>query len=416
MEHSINRSRKKKKRKPKYGRIIISTLLFFGLMALLIKIGFDMFVKEHDTYLVDYGSLDIKDDVSAIVIRNEIIVKTNLKGSLTYYVNEGDRVIKGEPIAEVFNDGNIAQDTTATELEINQKQIEFDYNVLESDIMTLKNNILFAISQKDYAEIPSFKRELILKLQTREKLEGENKFLANRTSSYTERTVGEGYLNEGEKSMLNAPADGIVTFQIDGYEDFLNIDNIYNVNYDEVNTVSFAKQSVFSNFSDGSSALLKLVDQSTFYVLFSVSSDNGDTYVQGKKVLVTINGETLNGEVFDIFSAGSDTQVVIRLNDENTTFINDRKVNCTIVNDDFSGLKINIDSIVNSNNQNGVYRVMDDRKLAFVPIKIIGYDDDYAVVQADQFYDNSNGIVRTISASQEIIRNATAYREGDIIE
>lgn len=407
---------KNRKRRPHYGRIIFSLILFLGLVTLLVKLGFDLFIKEHETYLVDYGSLDIEDDYKALIIRNEIVVKTNYVGETTYYVDEGDRVIKGQAIAEIFNSGDGVSDQTETNLEINQKQIEFDYRVLESDIMTLKDNILFAIEQEHYEEIPALKEALILKLQTREKLEGENKFLSNRTSSYVEKTLGDGDLAIGEKAVLNAPAEGIVDFSLDGYEDYLTIDNIYNINYDEIDNINFGTMSIKSTYSDGQSAIIKLVDQSTFYLVISVAPEISSTFTEGKNLLVSIGSDQLEGQVYDVFSSGSGTEVVIRLKDEIETFITDRTTTCTVVNENFKGLKIHVDSIVNLNNYNGVYRVMDDRRLTFVPIQIIGYDDDYAIIQSDQFYDSEQGLMRTISASQEIIRSGAQYEEGDLID
>jgi putative membrane fusion protein len=405
-----------RKRRPKYGRIFLSIVFFLGLLFLLAKLGFDLFLKEHETYLVDYGSLDIKADYNALVIQNEIVVNTNYSGKITYYAEEGASVVKGEPIAEVFNDGLTAETAGDTELEVSQKQIEFDYTVLEYDIMTLKNNILFAITQRDYDAVPALKQALILKLETREKLEGENKLLSNRTSSYSEQTIGEGRLAVGEKANLNAPAEGILTYNIDGYEDYLTIDNIYNLNYEELAAITFAPQSVKSERVDADTPIFKLVDQSTYYFVVEVEADVAATYQAGKHVSVEAGDLTMDGEIFDVFSNGAGTVAVIRLHEANDIFYSKRHVACTVINENYKGLKIYVDTIVNLDGRIGVYRVMTDRRLQFVPIEVIGYDDDFAIIQSEQFYQSDEGVVRTLSANQEIIRNAAAYQEGDLIE
>jgi putative membrane fusion protein len=299
---------------------------------------------------------------------------------------------------------------------VSQKQIEFDYTVLEYDIMTLKNNILFAISQKEYDKVPALKSELILKLETREKLEGENKFLSNRTASYTEKTIGEGRLAVGEKANLYAPAEGILTFNIDGYEDYLTIDNIYNINYDDLSSTPIASQSVKTNRVDADTPIFKLIDQSTYYFVIELKADVAATYQVGRHVVVNTGDATMDGEIFDIFSNGSGTVAVIRLHEANEAFYSRRHVACTVINENYKGLKIYVDTIVNLDGTIGVYRIMSDRRLQFVPIEVIGYDADYAIVQSDQFYQSDEGIVRTLSANQEIIRNAAAYKEGDLIE
>jgi|GEM_PF-1058277 len=415
MQHMKSKKRSKKRR-PKYGRIVFSLLLLGIFIYFIVRIGIDLFVKQHDTVIVDYGTLDIKDDYHALILRNEIVINTQLKGSVSYYASEGDLVTKGEPLAEIFNNGfskateNVIEDTAQIE------NIEYDYTVIEYDIMTLKDKILFALKQQDYLALPELKRNLILKLEMREKLEGENKFLANRISSYSEQTIGKGYLSLGEKRTLFSPADGILTYQLDGYEDYLTIDNIYNLNYDEIDQIVPNKVSVQKTTIQTDSPLFKLVDQSTYYLLLRVDMKDVETYQQIQTVSVNTADLQMNGDVYDVFSSGDGAMVVIRLNENGNKVYNKRWLDCTVVNENFKGLKMPVDAIVNVDETVGVYRVLEDRRLKFIPIKVLGYDDVYAIIQADQFYDEEKGVLRTLSVNQEVVRDALRYKEGDLIE
>ena len=405
-----------KKRRPKYGRIIFSLLFMVMIIYFMVRLGIDLFVKQHDTVIVDYGALDIKDDYHALILRNEIVIKTQLKGSVTYFASEGDLVMKGEPLAEIFNNGHLEVAESETEDTSQIDAIEYDYTVIEYDIMTLKDKILFALQQNDYLTLPELKRDSILKLEMREKLEGENKFLANRMSSYSEQTIGEGHLSLGEKRTLFSPADGILTYQLDGYEDYLTIDNIYNLNYDEIDEIVPNKATVQQNNIQTDSPMFKLVDQSTYYLLLRIDMKDVETYKQIQTVNISTADMQMDGEVYDVFSNDEGAMVVIRLNENGNKVYDKRWLDCTVVNKNFKGLKIPVDAIVTRDEIVGVYRVLEDRRLKFIPIKVLGYDDVHAIVQAEQFYDEEKGVLRTLSVSQEVVRDALQYKEGDLVE
>ena len=141
-----------------------------------------------------------------------------------------------------------------------------------------------------------------------------------------------------------------------------------------------------------------------------------ETYKQIQTVNITTPDMQMNGEVYDVFSNGDGAMAVIRLNENGSEVYDKRWLDCTVINENFKGLKIPVDAIVTLDETIGVYRVLEDRRLKFLPIKVLGYDDVHAIVQADQFYDEEKGVLRTLSVSQEIVRDALRYKEGDLVE
>lgn len=95
----------RKKRRPRYGRIVFSLLIFGLFIYFIVNLGLDLFYKEQSTYLVTVGNLNIENQYEALVLRNEMIVDTNLSGKITYFTNEGEVIEKNHQIAEIFNDG-----------------------------------------------------------------------------------------------------------------------------------------------------------------------------------------------------------------------------------------------------------------------------------------------------------------------
>ena len=408
--------KKRKKRRPKYGRIVVSLAVVGIFFYFVIRLGLDLFYNEQSTYLVEVGNLNIENQYSALVLRNELIVDTNLTGKITYFANEGEIVTKNHQIAEIYNDGTTSEEAAADEREENRKKIEFDYNSLEYDITTLKNQIIFSMNAKQFDEIPVLKQQLIQKLDRLEKLQTENKFLSNRTASYAEKTIGEGILLEGQKQAIYAPASGILTYKTDGYEDFLTIDNLYNINYDEISSLVLNETSLVHASVKPKDKLFKIVDNVNYFIAAIVSNEEIETYKNVQKITVVIDGKSLEGDVYDVFTNDQNAVAVIQLREGFDGFFNRRIINCSIVRENYRGLKIEMDSIVNIDGQIGVYVVDKERKLVFTPVKILGYDDESAIVYNEQYFDQTKGIVRSIKQNQEVVRGASQYKAGDRIK
>lgn len=406
----------RKKRRPKYGRIIISLAVFGIFIYFIVKLGIDLFYSEQKTYLVEVGNLNIENQYQALVLRNELVVDTNLTGKITYFANEGEIVEKNHQVAEIFNDGSETVVEDSNEKELNRKKIEFDYNSLEYDITTLKNEILFQMDAGQYNLIPSLKQQLIQKLERLDKLQTENKFLSNRTASYSEKTIGEGTLMEGQKQAIYAPASGVLTYKMDGYEDFLTIDNLYNINYDEISSLELKESSLVHTAVKPKDKLFKIVDNANYFIAAIVPNEEIDTYKNVQSISAVIDGKALEGEVYDVFTNNEKAVAVIQLRDGFDGFFSRRLINCSIIRENYRGLKIYMDSIVNIDGNIGVYTVDKERKLVFTPVKILGYDSDFAIVYNEQFYDEKIGVVRSIKLNQEVVRNGSKYKTGDRME
>lgn len=418
---------KARKKRPHYLRIFLSIALVGVILFFLVKLGLDLFYKEQSSYLVPYGDLDLKDQYQAIIFRNEMVIKTNTSGDIQFLAEDERIVAKGEPVVELYNEKNdgdaIAQiaanldsENETTLAQQSQKNLEYDYNVLEFDIMNLKDQIIYHINNQNYQEIPALKRDLLLKLEMREKLEGENKFLANRTASYTQKTVGNGTLKEGQSLVVNAPASGLLTYKLDGYEDVFTIDNIYNINYDEIDTLSINSKQISTGRVTAGDPVFKIVDHATGYLVVLIDKEEVETYKNVSNVKVKVNNEEIDGQVFDVFVSADKAIAVIRISEAFDRYFDQRIVACEITRQNYKGLKLHTDSLLTFNNQNGVFVVEKDRTLKFVPVKVIGYDDDYAIVFNEQFYDETLGLTRSLKANQEVVREGAKYKEGDRIK
>jgi putative membrane fusion protein len=406
---------KKKHRKVRYDRIIMSLLFLGGLIYFAVKLILGFFADQQLTYTVQVDSLNLEDSYTAFILRNELVVDTELTGKINYIAEESSIVKKNHPILEIYNDGGIVTSETISERELDRKKIQFDYTSLEYEIGALKDRIELNLLNKTYGEIPALKQELILKQTRLGKLRVENKFLSNRETSNVTQTIGSGHLTEGEKRTVSAPAEGILTYQIDGYESVLKADNIYNISFKELSDLKFEETSTRTEVSKSQVPLFKIVDVSTYYLLFEIAKEAIQTYEDIQDLEVHVDQKVLKAVVHDVYSDQDSAVVLIKLHEPFDDFHLYRWQDLKVVRQNYRGLKIKVSSIVTQEDRLGVYSVGPDRRVSFIPIKVLAYDSENAIVYNAQFYDPEFGLVRTISVDQEVVIDSKAFREGDIV-
>lgn len=404
--------KRKRRQGPYYGRIILTFALLGAVIYFLVK---QIFYTGAETALVAVGTLDLKSDYTALVLRNEMIVETATSGGVTYFVSDGQTVNREDRIAEIYYNASDAPVATASAQEIERQRTEVDYNAIAYDVEGLKRALTAKLSDGAYEAIPDLKRELSLKLDRLHKLQDAHRFLSNRPSAYADQTIGEHALEAGQKMAIYAPVSGILTYTVDGYESQLNIENVYRIDYETVRALDMHPISLTRQTVQSGDALFKIVDNSAYYVAVFVENEEIETYKNSQSLSVTIEGAPIEGDVYDVFMGENKGIVIIRLRTAFPGFYNTRKIQCTVMRGNYKGLKIHVDSIVNREGTLGVYMVDDKRTLRFVPVKPLGYDEEFAIVYNGQFYDQQAGVVRSIQLNWEILRHAKDYEEGQHI-
>lgn len=404
---------RRKRRKPRYGRIAFSFLIPLSIVYFLIQ---SMFSQSHATYIVPVGTLSLEAIAPVVVIRNEVVLETELSGKITYFFNEGDLVNKGTLLAEIFNDGSNETLEVVNERVLERKQTEFDYNLLSYEIENIRELIVFHLDAEDFLPIPRLKRDLLLKMDRMDRMREDHRFLTNRSLSYAQQTVGEGVLLEGQKKAIASPANGIMSFMTDGLESFINIENVYNIHFKELKNEEVSSHNLVRDYTTSKSQLFRLIDPATYYLGAIIPNDAIETYQNATYITVEIEGHQMTGMVIDVFTESDGAVCIIQMKERFPSFHNKRWIDAKLIREDYLGLKVPTDSIINQSGRLGVYALDSNKRLKFTPIKILGYDDEYAIISNEQFYDSDQGLVRSIRLGQEIARNAHLYKDGDRIE
>lgn len=408
--------RKKRKIKIYYGRIVTVLLILGIVIYSLYLLVMKMMGESHQIHRVDFGTLDLEDTMEMLVIRNEMLVNTELEGSVNYLVEENTFVIQGTPVLEIYNDGKRPINDTMTPNALMRSEVEFDYNALQYRIDHIRNEIFLAIEMENYSKVPGLKEELTLQLERLEKIREDHIFLTHRLPHYSQQTVGAGQLAYGQRKALFSPASGLLSYAIDGYETYLHINQLYYLSFKDIFQNKNHTVQPRVDYARAQIPLFKVVDQASYYLVGLMSRELMLTYEREQNVKVRIKGDEIEGVVHDVFVEGDEAVLVLRMNRPFDRFEKTRFLQVDVVRDNSRGLVIPRDAIVYQSGETGVLMIDSNRRLKFMPIKELLVTPDYMIVYHDRFFDSEKGMIRTLKLGDQIIRNAHLYQEGDRID
>ncbi|QEK11977.1 hypothetical protein FQB35_06115 [Crassaminicella thermophila] len=383
--------------------------------------------SSNETSIAKYGNVQIVDRLDCYIIRNENLVKSNMEGEIKYFVQDGQRVEKGYKVAEIYR--NSVDDITRKKLEVIKERIENikqnENNLFQSDIQKIDGEINKIISEiKQYkqignlSKIEQLKKELNSKLEKKRIIVGDKSFAGkNLKALKVEQEVLEEKINNSI-SLVKSPEAGIISYNIDGYETILTPRNMATIKLENLKNIHTEITDLRVNKVIFNQPLFKIVDNNVWYIISWVDDAALENYKTGKIVTFKFPYREVKGKIYKIIKNKNDNMIIFQLDQYVENFFSLRNINLDVVVVNYEGLKIHKDSVIEKEGIKGVYVLDINRYAIFKPIKIIGYDDDYVIIQSNVFYkkDGENiKRVKTVKLYDEIVRNASKVKEGQMI-
>ncbi len=386
------------------------TLLKISIFILLLISGAyylymsNMFNRDISYPLV-YGNIDVSIEADGFIIRDEKVITTNSSGQVQYFIAEGEKIKKNQLVAQIQTDVVDVHDERDEDLEIVTNQnISVDIDDLNYEIAFIFTKIKESIDNGRYSQVYGLKDELMLKLDKKMRLGTLN-------------MPEENQINVSEKisdtlTQLMAPSSGIISYYIDGYENVLKDINLYQINFNLLNKQIMDVENFSTQFVNEGDILYKVVNSNHWKFIALVDKYYQDFFDIGRKIQVEINGEKVSGEVVEIIDQDDNIAILLNMNNIISDFQKNRKMKVNLLPINYKGLQIENNSLVKVNGEYGVYILNTNNKAVFRLVKIIGYDDNYAIVEGDSFKKMVNGEttnVSTVKLYDEVVRNGERY-------
>ncbi|MGN0436508.1 MAG: HlyD family efflux transporter periplasmic adaptor subunit [Wujia sp.] len=276
------------------------------------------------TYKVNKTNINNDIILTGLIIRDEEVLSTSKSGYICYYIRDGEKVKKDSAVCTIDETGKIHEAVNNTEL--------YDELLTEQDYKDIRSLIsLYKVTYKDSEFYTAYNFE---NNANNKVLELTNEILmqqVNNDNSY------------GISSVLS-PYSGVITYYVDGYEDF-DIANISSMDFDkslyEKNTLKTG------DVTAANSPVAKVIPSEDWNIIAPISAEQISQISEYESIKFRINNSSYIIKMpYEIIYNSDGTYINIMLNQYMSNFISERYVDVEIIREDDTGLKVPISALI----------------------------------------------------------------------
>lgn len=364
----------------------ISILLVIVAIVLIVTFGdrvLKLILQPTDIVVIEKGTIEKNDTVVGYIIRDETVLKgENYKNGIVQIKNEGEKVSKGNPVFRYYTNNEEEILKKIEELDIKyQKALDGEKTIYSNDIKILDKQIGELIemisSTNDLNEVLEYKKQLNKAMSKKAKIVGElSPAGSNISEILAEKEKYEKKLTS-ESEYVKAKSSGIVSYKIDGYEDYFSTKDFSKLSEEQLENIDMKTGQLVGTSSECG----KIVNNFKCYIAAVVDSDEAKNAKEKDHVKIRFsNTEEVDAEIKSIKDSSTDSKIIVFEIEKDVEYlISYRKVSIDIIWWSSSGLKVPDDSIVKENNINYVIR----NRAGYtdkIPVKILKENGRFSLV------------------------------------
>lgn len=355
--------------------LLIITLSYIGIVI------FNLIKNPTDTFIIENGNLYLEEKADGYILREEVIVQgESYKNGIVKIKNEGEKVAKDDPIFRYKSGNEDELIKKIEELDVKiQEALKNETNiyspVLENQIQE-KINSIYGIN--NYSEIKILKEEINKLILKKAEVVGE----LSPAGSYIKNLIEERSSYEKELNSnaeyITAPMSGIVSYKIDGYEDFFSSKNIDYLNKELLENIDIRTGQLI----ESSNEKAKIVNNYQCYIAAIIDSDEAKNAKIGDRVsLEFLNLPAIEATIEKIFEEEIGTRVIVfKINYDVEKLLDARKISVNIIWWSKSGLKVPNSAIITEDDKNYIIRNKAGYKEK-VLIKVLKQNENYTIIE-----------------------------------
>ncbi len=403
-------------RKNKFSKFIIAVLILFLIYNLII-----MFTPDIKSQLAVSGTMEKTFSLNGIIIRDEVVMKSDTPGILESKVKEQEMVKKNKVVASVYK-GEIDDQTQHKLAEINRRineistQLATDTHLsndayrLEESITSKVNDIIMASNSRDAEKVSTLKDNLTALALKRVSASSQSDATGLLAELKAEKQQLESAFNASKTDILS-PAQGIYSTNIDGYEQLLSTSKALSMTVADYQIVRKSKPT--EDDIKASGVVCKVIDNYKWSVAAVVNDNTASDLETGKRVYIRFPHDNVDlaATVEYISPESSNKYVVVLSSTENSSFVmGNRFVDFDLICEKYTGIKIPVKALtVNGDGATGVY-VMENSAMRFKKADVLFKDGKNAIIYMD------NTRADYLFLYDNVITHAKEYAEGKKID
>ncbi len=369
---------------------IVAFLVYVGLVALccialyVVPSVIGMFER---TYIAEHGKIDVADEVSAFIVRDERVYAASQKSSIKRLADSNTLVKAGTKVIEL----------TPTEevLDLGLDEDETEEDAAAEDKTKAKSKDKTAETKDKSEKTGSEKAE--------EAAEHDEK-LGIQGSKYSGimKDLGDTYSLTENGATRTA---GYVSYYVDGAEARLSTKAIESLNRDDLKELTGRKAVKTPSKNCGKDyPVFKIVRNRKWYLVYYLKKEDAAKYTAGETVFIEVDGENVPVTVRDVRDEGKNTRITLTCKTFFDGFTETRTLDTKVTVESAEGLVLEDGSIVEApDGKRGVFVVNKLGEHVFTPVRAKADDGTKCVVFSDIYVDDEGNYVETIGTYDEVI-------------
>ncbi|MBO5321156.1 MAG: hypothetical protein J6B22_00940 [Clostridia bacterium] len=332
--------------------------------------------------------------ITGHIIRNETYVTSNDDGVLHFVTEDGSRVAKNGVVANIY--GSADASITVSQIDVLKDQIAdiediLSYNDIEAADLGLINSkisnslgdFIFQNSGGNFENAETLSKALLSANNRKQVALGVATGLSERLASLKKALQGLTSTLPKTKGSILAKESGYFVSKTDGYEKAFPIDDLNKITEEFLSSVKPQEKE--------KNVIGKIVSDYEWYIAAVLPLNDSLKYKEGQELkLVTSIKSSPNLLVtvkqINISEENENAVIIFACNDMNSELATIRTAGMTVVNKEYSGLRVSKKALRVVDSQKGVY-VQTGMQIHFVPVEIIYRQDDYILCEKK----NENG-------------------------
>lgn len=365
---------------------IVAFLVYIGLIAICcIAVYAVPSVKGilERTYIAEYGKVDVKDEVSAFIVRDETVYVAKRAGEIKRLAEPNKLVKAGARVVELKSDENAEAEAAD-----------------EAEAMT-EAEAAEASEETKAAEGEAVPEETVESIE-----EGTNPGRYTRIMSELEDAAvltEDGVAGEA----------GYVSYYVDGAEAKLSTESYGSLSKKDLKSLSGKRALQTPEHHCGKGyPIFKIVKNSKWYLVYYLSNKEAEKYYEGDTVDIDVNGEPVTVTVHSVEQGTKTSKITLTCKTFFDGFLEERRLDTKVTVSSAQGLVLEDASIVEApDGKRGVFVKNKLGEHVFTPVSVKADDGVKCVVYSDIYVDADGNFVETIGTYDEIVASPS---EDDI--
>jgi len=370
------------------GRFFILLMLILGVAAYFI-VGRVQTPRARYEMVVAGSTSDTR-TMQAVIMRDEKVASMDGNSTLVYVAEEGEMLNAGDEIAYIYSAGystkemqkleSIRQDIRAYHTTILSNIVDAELDRLDNQVKYLAQQMKSLVTRKANGSLINLEFQLTQAMEARQEYLRQNRREDTKLNSlYEDESKRESSISSW-RSVETASSKGVVSFYLDGYEQYLSPDNIVNINIEGIRNILNGRSADNSADSRLTTNIYRLVNTDKWYLLL-LSNDASFSPVTGQGFWLQMEGfddVIYQTSVESILKSGNDTLAVLSCTNPIGPLLNQRS-GSVIISAELSGLYVPAGAIMTENNLTGV-TVYDGAAGSFVPVQVVSSEGGSVLV------------------------------------